>query len=64
MENEGLFSGLKGTARIEAIQEHRLAEFTWIFNEFLDGKASAELVRERGRKLVAIGLPPRLLRVR
>jgi hypothetical protein len=53
----GEFNGLRGQQRLEIVQLHRLLEFDEIFALYLRGQATAEQVKLRADKMLAVGLP-------
>lgn len=54
---QGIAPGAHGRARLRLVQMHRLIMFEEVFSDYLEGKATAERVRERARKMLAVGLP-------
>jgi hypothetical protein len=47
----GLFRGLKGWRRKEALRQHTLTEFEKTMDGFIQGRVSRERLLERARKL-------------
>jgi len=43
--------GVRGQARVELLRNHRLTEFTRVFGQYIDGRASIDDVRVRALKL-------------
>lgn len=59
-------SGIRGPGRLALLRDHRLAVFTRVFGEYIDGKASVDAVMCRAQKLKLLkrkrrrrGLPQR-----
>lgn len=50
--------GTRGRVRLRLVQMHRLVQFEAAFGAYLEGKVSAEYVKLRARKMLAVGLPP------
>lgn len=48
---------IRGHARKVMLQIHRLNEFEKAFDDYLNGLAPVEYVRDRARKMLEIGLP-------
>lgn len=44
-------------SKLRLVQIHRLVEFEKVFSEYLSGGATADQVKERARKMLAVGLP-------
>jgi len=44
-------SGVRGPARMELLRNHRLAVFTRVFGEYIDGRASVDDVQARALKM-------------
>jgi hypothetical protein len=53
----GIATGIKGRARWKSLQLHRLLEFEKVWDDYLTGRATAAQVRDRAKKMLAVGLP-------
>lgn len=51
----GVLHGLRGKARIRQLRAHRLMVFMRVFEDYMDGKCSAEYVAYRWRLLKQAG---------
>ena len=57
VSSKAIAPGVKGKERKAIVQLHRLVEFEAAFSAYLEGKASADYVRVRARKMLEAGLP-------
>jgi len=57
VNNTGIAPGIRGRARIRLLRLHRLIEFERVFSLYLEGKASADHVRARAKKMLEVGVP-------
>jgi len=53
-------SYIKGGQRLKLLQYHRLIEFERVFSLYIEGKTSADRVRDRANKMLEVGLPNKL----
>lgn len=48
---------IQGPERLALLRLHRLIEFDRVFSAYLEGHATAQEVKERAKKMLAVGLP-------
>ena len=53
----GIATGFKGNQKLEIVKLHRLLEFERVFSLYMEGRASAQQVKYRADKMLAVGLP-------
>jgi hypothetical protein len=61
MANGALYgSNMRGRGRRVLLRYHRLFEFERVFSDYIEGKTTADHVRQRAKLMLEAGLPRKL----